>query len=384
MPDPETYAIQVVNFGDSRSQTIAMCALQKTARLGEKDNPDAAKMISENSYMDDLVDSVASPEDAERLSNEVDEVLKRAGFRIKEWVISGDQHEATEGDDGMIEENVLGIKWNVSNDEISCKTKIYGSKLLDPSNPSLTKRKILSYINGIYDPLGIVAPVTIKAKLMICTLWTEERNLKLDDPIPSHIEKMWMTFFGELCRLEEVKFKRCIKPKDAVGKPELILFSDGSKESYGAAAYARWVTTKGTYKSALLASKNRVAPAKTVIIVRLELCGAVLSKRLRMFIMDEARWRFQAVYHLIDSQIVNAMSSYGFNTFVANRIGEIQEKTEPDDWMWIPSKVNVADWLTRPKKWQELTSDSVWQQGPKFLENRWKIGLYPKSGPLTM
>ena len=81
-----------------------------------------------------------------------------------------------------------------------------------------------------------------------------------------------------------------------------------------------------------------------------------------MFIMDEARWRFQAVYHLIDSQIVKTMiskSSYGFNTSVANLIGEIQEKTEPDDWMWIPSKVNVADWLTWPKKWQELTSDSV-------------------------
>ena len=259
---PETYAIQVVNFGNIPSQTIAMCALQKTARLGEKDNPDAAKMISENSYMDDLVDSVANPEDAERLSNEVDEVLKRAGFRIKEWVISGDQHEATEGDDGVIEENVLGIKWNISNDEISCKTNIYSSKLLDTSNPSLTKRKILSYINGIYEPLGLVAPVTIKAKLMMRTLWTKERNLKWDDPVPSHIEMMWMTFFGELCRLEEVKFKSCIKPKDAVGKPELILFSDGSKESYGTAAYAVGLQRRGHINLLYLLARTELLQPK--------------------------------------------------------------------------------------------------------------------------
>ena len=63
-------------------------------------------------------------------------------------------------------------------------------------------------------------------------------------------------------------------------------------------------------------------------------------------------------------------NSYGFNTFVANRIGEIQEKTEPDEWLWIPGKVNVSDWLTRPKKLHNILCDSIWQQGLPFLEER--------------
>ena len=46
--------------------------------------------------------------------------------------------------------------------------------------------------------------------------------------------------------------------------------------------------------------------------------------------------------------------SYGFNTFVANRIGEIQEKTDKKEWMWVPGKLNIADWTTRGKSPTEL------------------------------
>ena len=374
---PDTDAIQVVNFGDRPSQTIAMCALQKAARLGEENYTDACNMITKNSYMDDLIDSVPSLEDARRLSSEVDLVLSKAGFKVKEWITSGDKQEASEeGEDidaSSIEEKVLGVKWHVTEDEISCQTNIYDAHVSESEKLVLTKRKVLGFVNGIYDPLGLIAPVTIKAKMMMRTLWTEEKSLNWDDPMPNHIVKEWKALFEELYALEEVRFSRAVKPKNDVGQPELILFSDGSKESYGTVAYARWLTKNNTYKACLLASMNRVAPAKTMDIVRLELCGAVLSKRLRIFIVEEMRYTFKAIYHLIDSQIVKAMitkNSYGFNTFVANRIGEIQEKTEPEEWLWIPGKVNVSDWLTRPKKPHNILCDSIWQQGLPFLEER--------------
>ena len=61
---------------------------------------------------------------------------------------------------------------------------------------------------------------------------------------------------------------------------------------------------------------------------------------------------FDKEYFILDSQIVRAMvrkESYGFNTFVAVRIGEIQENTNPRNWYWIEGKNNIADWLTRGK-----------------------------------
>ena len=133
--------------------------------------------------------------------------------------------------------------------------------------------------------------------------------------------------------LRSISFNRCIRPDDALdGNPTLILFSDGSSEAYGTAAYIRWKLKNGSHQSSLVAAKNKVAPAKTIDIVRLELAGAVLSKRLRVFLENNMRYQFNKVYHAVDSEIVKAMiskQSYGFNTFVANRIGEIQEKTDP-------------------------------------------------------
>ena len=140
-----------------------------------------------------------------------------------------------------------------------------------------------------------------------------------------------MRFFQEFKDLENVSFDRSIKPEKAVNDPVLVIFSDGSGEAYGAAAYAQWQLEDQSYSSSLITAKNRIAPIKIVDIVRLELSGAVISKRLRRFIQEELRYQFEKVYHIVDSEIVKAMiskESYGFNTFAANRIGEIQSKTE--------------------------------------------------------
>ena len=146
---------------------------------------------------------------------------------------------------------------------------------------------------------------------------------------------------------------RCVKPSDAVGEPILIIFSDASQDVYAACAYVRWERENGQFESNLIISKNRLAPIKKISIDRIELCGAVLNKRLKTFIEKECRYQFQKIYHIVDSQIVHAMiqkNSYGFNTFAATRIGEIQEGTSQTDWYWIESEHNIADCLTRGKK----------------------------------
>ena len=68
--------------------------------------------------------------------------------------------------------------------------------------------------------------------------------------------------------------------------------------------------------------------------------------------------------------------SYGFNTFAATRIGEIQEGTNIADWYWTEGKHNIADLLMRGKKPSDISLGSVWQKGPDFLrraEDEWPI-----------
>jgi len=68
--------------------------------------------------------------------------------------------------------------------------------------------------------------------------------------------------------------------------------------------------------------------------------------------------------------------SYGFNTFPAVRVGEIQEGTNRKDWYWTASEFNVADLLTRGSKPNDIGMNSKWQKGPDFLklqESEWPI-----------
>ena len=117
--------------------------------------------------------------------------------------------------------------------------------------------------------------------------------------------------------------------------------------------------------------KNRIAPRKQLSIPRIELCGAVLAARLREKIVEEIDYKFSKVFHLTDSMIVRwqiTKESYGFKTFVATRIGEIQRKTDPEEWWWVESKLNAADLTTRVTQPTDLDPNSIWQKGAVFLK----------------
>ena len=54
-----------------------------------------------------------------------------------------------------------------------------------------TKRLALAHVYQIYDPLGLISPFTIKAKILLRKLWTVEPKLEWDDPLPGHLLIEW-------------------------------------------------------------------------------------------------------------------------------------------------------------------------------------------------
>ena len=153
--------------------------------------------------------------------------------------------------------------------------------------------------------------------------------------------------------------------------PSLVLLSDTSEEAYGSCAYARWELDDGKHASKFISSKSRIGPVKRISIVRLELNGALMSKRLAEFTEKETRYNFQEKYYIVDSKIVRSMiqkESYRFNTFVGVRIGEIQESTKSNQCLWTKSKNNKADWITRGRHPVDLGHESKWQNGPDFFK----------------
>ena len=67
-------------FGDKPAPAMAQIALRKTADQARGSYPEAAQVLKNNTYMDDICDSVHSVQRAKRLTTDLDEVLLNVGF----------------------------------------------------------------------------------------------------------------------------------------------------------------------------------------------------------------------------------------------------------------------------------------------------------------
>lgn len=128
----------------------------------------------------------------------------------------------------------------------------------------------------------------------------------------------------------------------------------------------------------LVESKAKLIPLdRKGDAVKAEMCGAVFAARLKGYFERHCRILVEKWYHLVDIQTVLGAiqrESYGYQTFLANQVGEIQNSTNVQDWWWISGALNVADLITRGAGPKDLTEDSEWQTGPKFLnlqEGEW-------------
>ena len=169
--EPDVYVKTVLTFGDKHAPAMAQIALRKTADENKAIKPRAANVLSQNVYMDDICESVETVKEARQLAQDIGAVLKTGGFQVKEW-ISNKELNANSKNLGTMEsskplikeaeEKVLGIVWKKPSDTLTFKVESNLIRLIDEEcnsthNVRLTKRKILSEIARIYDPIGLAA-----------------------------------------------------------------------------------------------------------------------------------------------------------------------------------------------------------------------------------
>ena len=160
-------------FGAKDWPTCANYALQRTASDNAKDYPEAAKAVLENFYMDDYLDSVESPERA-LIRSKLVHLLHLDGSKFVSNVpdladrIDGSAQSAepkvivSSKEESM---HVLGLKWN-HND-----TLVVSRGTNSTITKSLTQRLVLSLVSKVYDPIGLVAPFTVGAPLILKDIW---------------------------------------------------------------------------------------------------------------------------------------------------------------------------------------------------------------------
>lgn len=232
----------------------------------------------------------------------------------------------------------LGISWISSNYTIAYAVST--TARLD----KITKRNILSINASLFDPLGLLCPVIVKAKLVMQLLW--KLQITWDEDVPSDIKIMWLEFENQLRVLKNLSFKRCLIISDCL-ETQLHGFCDASESAYGACIYLRTTSKQGQHSTILVCSKSRVAPIHPLNLPWLELCAALFLARLFATCAEALKhMTFSKTYFWSDSTTALhciMTQPHKLKTFVSNRVAEIQEITQTHEWRHVPTQDNPAD-----------------------------------------
>lgn len=378
------YELATVSYGTASAAYLAIRCLHQLADENVLKFPKACNIIKTDFYMDDVLSGGDSVRDVIQLQHEIQSILASGGFELRKWLCNKpdiiNEFQVNKDLDSSIlhigpnENNkTLGIYWNSTTDSIHYSINIF--------NTNVTKRSILSIISQIYDPLGLVGPVIIVAKLIIQKLW--QAKIGWDDQVPEDIYNKWQQFKDDLVCLNELSIPRyCLNSK--VISIELHGFSDASTVAYGVSLYMRYKTSSGEYNSNLLCAKSRVAPIKFITLPRLELSGALLLAQLVNRVRDVINIKFDKYFYYTDSSIALYWikgSPENWKVFVANRVSQIQELTNVNEWYHCRSEDNPADIISRGCDVGTILKSSLWFNGPEWLqqeESNWpknKINL---------
>ena len=195
--------------------------------------------------------------------------------------------------------------------------------------------------------------------------------LEWDEVLPFQLANKWKMWFGELPDLEIITIPRCLK--DSHSKEERLTvhtFTDASEKPYAAAVYAQYEFEDRSIGTCLITAKSRLAPLKALRIPRLELMGAVIGLQLIKQVCEALGvQRNKATYRVESCNVGYWIQGQGrnFKPFVAHRVGEIHEDSSPDQWRYVPGKLNPADYVTRGITVEELIDNECWWRGPAFL-----------------
>ena len=243
--------------------------------------------------------------------------------------------------------------------------------LVQRRGKAITRRGILSAVSSLFDPLVMIAPFIMKAKLLLQELC--RKKLQWDEEISELEKRQGLHWLNDLSKLKEVKVERCLKPRDfgVIKTTELYLFSDVSRVGYGAVAYLRLVDDKDRIHCSFILRRARVAPIRKITIPRLELSAAVVSVQLRESIQRELDMKLDRVMFWTDSTSVLKCirnETKRFHTFESNRLTIIHNGSEVSEWRHVKGDTSKG------LKLDELLRNERWLKGPSFLwksESEW-------------
>ena len=171
-------------------------------------------------------------------------------------------------------------------------------------------------------------------------------------------------------KIPNIEIERCYTKNKEIKEILLAGFCDASKIGYAACIYLCAKYTDESRSVKMIAAKTRVAPLTNQSIPRLELLGALILSRL-MKTVKRALQQFTTItseVYLTDSQVVLTWiktTDKKYKQFVENRVVEIRQNSNVEDWEYIQRKENIGDLASRGCYLITLECTGKWFDGPE-------------------
>ncbi|XP_011881685.1 PREDICTED: uncharacterized protein LOC105569657, partial [Vollenhovia emeryi] len=366
-----TYELSTITYGTSPASYLATRCLKLLAESSRDKYPLGSICVQRDFYVDDLLTGADTVGEAKKARDEAISLLRTGSFELSKWASNAPEllkdirdleSNAVKINDFTGNSRILGMLWNQFSD-----TFLFSSMPNESTQP-VSKRVILTEVSRLFDPLGLLGPAVVVAKLILQDLWQLE--IHWDESIPPDILSRWAKFRSQLLDLNKIKIPRCVRRNGDPQHAQIHGFCDASQRAFGACVYIRTPDVGNKFQVVLLCSKSRVAPLKAVTLPRLELSAALLLAQLIHKIKDSVESANMKIFLWSDSTItlnwINSPSRK-WAVFVANRVGEIQRLTDSRSWRHVSSANNPADALSRGCDPRELVDSSSWWHGPAFL-----------------
>ena len=393
-----------VVFGVASSPFLLNATIRHHIQGYQADDPSFVARFLNSIYVDDLTFGADSIDEAFELYTKSKARLAEAGFNLRKFCsnsmdllerisqkeqyqsavsLKSERNTLQEEDQSYARhtvganqsqpqdgQRVLGLLWDSGSDQFIFDISQVG---ID-ANLEPKKRDVVSLASRIFDPMGILSPVTIQFKVLfqkICEL-----KIGWDDYVSGDPLKRWKSLIHGLAQssplcIPRYLFQHVEDYTDAVYS--LQGFSDASQEAYAAVIYLK-VVTSDAVQVRLVASKTRVAPAKGMTIPRLELLAALLLSKLMVSVRCalEPELALNDPSCFTDSKVTLYWiqgQTKEWKQFVQNRVREIRRLLPIHVWKHCSGHENPADIPSRGMNLSELVNNPLWLNGPKWLCN---------------
>lgn len=208
--DLRTYQLNTVTYGTASAPYLAIRSLHYLADQYIDKYPIGATAIKSSFYVDDLLCGADDSVTLETLKHQVTEVLQRGNFPLSKWRSNHPDFMETQStkelnftDDFIT--TTLGVIWQQNSDTFLFT---FTPKQV---NMSITKRTILSMASSLFDPIGLLSPLVITAKIILQELWI--LKLDWDESIPQHLHHAWKNCLDSFGSVSSFTIPRyCLQP----------------------------------------------------------------------------------------------------------------------------------------------------------------------------